>query len=46
MAVKKKSAKKPAKKRANKYEQKLKINGTFDQLLNALANPKNPLKKK
>ena len=42
----KKQVKKPAKKRANKYEQKLKLNGTFEQLQQELINPKHPLKKK
>lgn len=37
--------KKP-KKRAKKYEEKLQINGTFDELLKELATPKEPLKKK
>ncbi len=44
--ARKKPHKKPAKKRAIKYEKKLKLNGTFDQLLNELINPKKPLKKK
>lgn len=42
----KKAAKKAPKKRASKYEQKLKLNGTFEDLLQAVGNPKNPLKKK
>lgn len=46
MAAKKKASKKPAKKRANKYEEKLKLNGSFEQLLGELINPKNPIKKK
>lgn len=33
-------------KRANKYEEKLQINGTFDEVMKALINPKVPLKKK
>jgi hypothetical protein len=41
----KKKALKP-KKRASKYEQKLKLNGTFEQLQQELINPKKPLKKK
>lgn len=47
-AVKKKAATKktPTKKRPDKYAEKLKINGTFEQLLNELANPKTPIKKK
>lgn len=44
--AKKSTKKKAAKKRANKYDEKLKLNGTFDQLLGELINPKNPLKKK
>jgi hypothetical protein len=43
--ARKKTVPKP-KKRANKYEAKLKLKGTFEQLFNELANPKNPLKKK
>ena len=46
MAKAKKTPKKPNKKRANKYEDKLKLNGTFDQLLNEMINPKKPIKKK
>ena len=34
------------KKRANKYEQKLQINGTFEQLVKELITPKSPAKKK
>ncbi len=48
MAAKKNQPKKdtkPPKKRANKYEEKLKLNGTFEQLLSELANPKKPIKK-
>jgi hypothetical protein len=33
-------------KRANKYEEKLKINGTFEEAMKALVTPKLPLKKK
>ena len=36
---------KPTKKRANKYEQKLQINGTFEQLVKELITPKSPAKK-
>ena len=47
MATKKKAAKKKnTKKRPDKYQEKLKLNGTFDQLLGELINPKNPIKKK
>lgn len=49
MAVKKKKEapkKKPTKKRADKYAEKLKLNGTFEQLMDELINPKTPLKKK
>ena len=48
MAAKKSLKKKAAKpkKRASKYEDKLKLNGTFEQLLGELINPKNPIKKK
>lgn len=38
--------KKATKKRAAKYDEKLKINGTFEDLVKALANPKQPIKKK
>jgi hypothetical protein len=43
--AKKKTAKKP-KKRAGKYEAKLKLTGTFEQLQQELINPKVPIKKK
>lgn len=33
-------------KRANKYEEKLKVNATFEELLDAVINPKLPIKKK
>lgn len=36
---------KPKKPRANKYEEKLKINGSFEDLVKELANPA-PAKKK
>ena len=42
----KKPTKKKAAKRPDKYEKKLKLTGTFEQLFDAIANPKNPLKKK
>lgn len=44
-----KPAKKPApkpKKRANKYDEKLTINGSFEDLVKALVTPKQPTKKK
>ena len=34
------------KKRANKYNEKLKLNGSFEQLLGELINSKQPIKKK
>jgi hypothetical protein len=34
------------KKRADKYEDKLKINGSFEQVMKALVTPKTPDKKK
>lgn len=34
------------KKRANKYDEKLQINGSFDELVKELVTPKLPLKKK
>lgn len=42
-AIKKK---KSTPKRPKKYEDKLKLNGTFDQLVAELITPKVPLKKK
>ena len=42
----KKKATKPAKPRANKYDEKLKINGTFEEVMKALITPKTPDKKK
>jgi len=39
-------AKKQAKKRANKYEDKLQVNATFEQLTKAMVTPKQPVKKK
>jgi hypothetical protein len=38
--------KKKPKKRAKKYDEKLQINGTFDDLLKELATPKETIKKK
>ena len=46
-AIKKKDkATKPTKERANKYEDKLTINGSFEDLVKELVTPKLPLKKK
>ena len=36
----KKKATKPAKKRANKYDEKLKLNGSFEDVMKALITPK------
>jgi hypothetical protein len=33
-------------KRANKYEEKLQINGSFEDVMKALVTPKQPVKKK
>ena len=38
--------KKPTKKRASKYDEKLTINGSFEDLVKDLVNPKSPIKKK
>jgi hypothetical protein len=38
--------KKAAKKRANKYDEKLIINGSFEDLVKELVTPKSPTKKK
>jgi hypothetical protein len=46
MAKAKKTVKKPTKKRADKYDEKLKINGSFEDLVKALVTPKQPIKKK
>lgn len=46
MAKAKKTAKKKTSKRPDKYQEKLKLNGTFEQLLGELITPKNPIKKK
>ena len=37
---------KPTKKRANKYDEKLIINGSFEDLVKELVTPKTPTKKK
>jgi hypothetical protein len=42
---KKKAPSKPSK-RASKYDEKLKINGSFEDVMKALVTPKQPLKKK
>lgn len=42
----KKKETKPTKKRADKYDEKLKINGSFEDLAKALITPKEPIKKK
>ena len=46
MAQAKKQVNEKAPKRASKYEAKLKLNGTFEQLQQELINPKVPIKKK
>ena len=46
MAKAKKTARKPAKPRASKYDEKLQINGSFEDLVKALVTPKQPTKKK
>lgn len=33
-------------KRASKYDEKLQINGTFEEAMKALVTPKQPIKKK
>jgi hypothetical protein len=45
-AKKKSKPEKKGKKRADKYEEKLQINGSFEDLVKALVTPKNPVKKK
>lgn len=40
----KKKPEKPSKPRANKYDEKLKINGSFEDLVKALVTPNNPKK--
>lgn len=46
MPVKKKATKKPTKKRANKYDQKLQVNGSFEELVKELVTPKQSVKSK
>ena len=45
METNKTSKPKPPKPRANKYEEKLTINGMFEDLVKELITPKNPTKK-
>jgi hypothetical protein len=42
----KKTAKPKPKKRANKYEEKLQLNGTFEEVMKVLITPKPSTKKK
>lgn len=42
----KKPAKKTPKPRATKYDEKLKVNASFEELAKALVTPKQPIKKK
>ena len=44
-ATKTNKAKKPPKNRADKYEQKLTINGSFEDLVKELITPKHTTKK-
>jgi hypothetical protein len=44
--TKKKQPTKPIKKRANKYEEKLQINGSFEDLVKELVTPNKTDKKK
>ena len=46
MPIKKKAAKKPTKKRANKYDEKLQVNGSFEDLVKELVTPNKTAKKK
>jgi hypothetical protein len=46
MPIKKKAAKKPTKKRANKYDEKLQVNGSFEDLVKELVTPNKTGKKK
>lgn len=43
--INKKVAKKPTKKRANKYNEKLQVNGSFEDLVKELVTPKTTQKK-
>lgn len=43
--ARKKAVSKPSK-RANKYDEKLKVNASFEELAKALITPKSPIKKK
>ena len=45
MAKSKKTTPKQPKKRANKYDEKLKLNGSFEDVVKALVTPKQPNKK-
>jgi hypothetical protein len=45
-AKKKIKPKKLIKKRADKYDEKLQINGSFEDLVKALVTPKQPIKNK
>jgi len=46
MAKAKKTKKGKPKKRADKYDEKLKVNASFEELAKALVTPKNPTNKK
>lgn len=46
MAKAKKIIRKPSKKRADKYETKLKVNGSADDIFNAMLKSKQTAKKK
>jgi hypothetical protein len=46
MPIKKKAAKKPTKKRVNKYDEKLQVNGSFEDLVKELVTPNKTAKKK
>ena len=45
MAKAKKTTTPKPKKRANKYDEKLKVNASFEELAKALITPKTPAKK-
>lgn len=45
-AIKKAAKKSPTKKRASKYEEKLFLNGSFEDVIKELITPKSPAKKK